>query len=174
MARYEVVARVKSDRRLSHADYVVLASTSYSLDKGMRFQRVEDLPDGMIAVVLQHNLSPRKHDAACTMANRSLAQLGIPARDVQQIDLHRLTRRKGRTLVRSWRGPQNPPGNESGDRDHAWDDASAGALCRWVECYGVRTSKAVAYLVPRRVPVARENPSRNSAGSKSAQPRPSM
>jgi hypothetical protein len=117
MARYEVVARVKAGRRLSDADYVGLALTSYSLDKGMRFQRVEDLPDGMIAVVLQHNLSPRKHDAACELANRSLAQLGIPARDVQQIDLHRLTRRKGRTLVRSWRGPQNPPGNESGDRE---------------------------------------------------------
>ena len=117
MARYEVVARVKAGRRLSDAEYLDLALTSCSLDKGMRFQRVEDLPDGMIAIVLQHNLSPRKQDTACEMANRSLAQLGIPAREVQQIDLHRLTRRKGRTLVRSWRGPQSPPGNEAGDRE---------------------------------------------------------
>jgi len=116
MARYEVVARAKTDRRLSDTDYIELALKSHSLDKSMRFQRVEDLPDGTIAVVLQHNLSPRKHDDACTMANRSLAQLGIPASQVQQIDLHRLSR-KGRTLVRSWHSPQPPPGDPSGDRE---------------------------------------------------------
>ncbi|WP_132210982.1 hypothetical protein [Kribbella steppae] len=116
MARYEVVARAKTDRRLSDTDYITLALKSHSLDKGMRFQRVEDLPDGTIAVVLQHKLSPRKHDDACTMANRSLAQLGIPASQVQQIDLHRLSR-KGRTLVRSWQTPQPPPGDPSGDRE---------------------------------------------------------
>ena len=113
MARYEVVARAKTDRRLSDTDYIALALKSQSLDKGMRFQRVEDLPDGTIAVVLQHKLSPRKHDDACTMANRSLAQLGIPASQVQQIDLLRLSR-KGRTLVRSW---HTPPGDPSGDRE---------------------------------------------------------
>lgn len=114
MARYEVVARAKTDRRLSDTDYLELALRSHALDKGMRFQRVEPLPDGMIAVVLQHKLSPRKHDFACTMANRTLAQLGIPASQIQQIDLHRLSR-KGRTLVRSWHTP--PPGDPSGDRE---------------------------------------------------------
>ena len=118
MARYEVVARAKTDRRLSDSDYLDLALKSWTLDKGMRFQRVEDLPDGTIAVVLQQNLSPRKHDTACDMANRSLAQLGIPASQVQQIDLHRLTRKGGRALVRSWIGPNNPPGPDpSGDRE---------------------------------------------------------
>ncbi|MGW1339696.1 hypothetical protein ACWCOV_01480 [Kribbella sp. NPDC002412] len=116
MARYEVVARAKTDRRLSDTDYIDLALKSHTLDKGMRFQRVEDLPDGTIAVVLQHKLSPRKHDAACSMANRSLAQLGIPASQVQQIDLHRLSR-KGRVLVRSWHTPQDPPGGAAGDRE---------------------------------------------------------
>ena len=43
--------------------------------------------------------------------------LGIPAAQVQQIDLLRLSR-KGRTLVRSWVGPDNPPGPEpAGDRE---------------------------------------------------------
>ncbi|MEU4602792.1 hypothetical protein AB0F43_07425 [Kribbella sp. NPDC023972] len=116
MARYEVVARAKTDRRLSDTDYIDLALKSYSLDKGMRFQRVEHLPDGTVAVVLQHKLSPRKHDAARSMANRSLAQLGFPAAQVQQIDLLRLSR-KGRTLVRSWYTPQDPPGDEAGDRE---------------------------------------------------------
>jgi hypothetical protein len=114
MARYEVVARAKTDRRLSDTDYIALALKSHSLDKGMHFQRVEDLPDGTIAIVLQQKLSPRKHDDACIMANRSLAQLGIPASQVQQIDLHRLSR-KGRTLVRSWHTA--PPGDPSGDRE---------------------------------------------------------
>ncbi|TCN44573.1 hypothetical protein EV644_101290 [Kribbella orskensis] len=117
MARYEVIARAKVDRRLSNSTYIDLALMSQLLDKGMRLQRIEDLPDGRIAVVLQHNLSKRKHDAAAGMANRSLAQLGIPAAQVQQIDLLRLTR-KGRTLVRSWVGPDNPPGPDSaGDRE---------------------------------------------------------
>ncbi|MEV0802794.1 hypothetical protein AB0I34_34245 [Kribbella sp. NPDC050281] len=116
MARYEVVARAKTNR-LSNADYIDLAFKSYALDAGMRLCRVEDLPDGTIAIVLQHKLSTRKHDAACAMANRSLAQLGIPAHQVEQIDLHRLSR-KGRTLVRSWSGPGNPPGPDpSGDRE---------------------------------------------------------
>jgi len=84
----------------------------------MRFQRVEDLPDGSIAVVMQQKLSPRKHDTACEMANRSLAQLGIPATQIQQIDLHRLTRKGGRALIRSWVGPNNPPGPDpAGDRE---------------------------------------------------------
>ena len=100
MARYEVIARAKVDRRLSNSTYIDLALMSQLLDKGMRLQRIEDLPDGRIAIVLQHNLSKRKHDAAAEMANRSLAQLGIPAAQVQQIDLLRLSR-KGRTLVRS-------------------------------------------------------------------------
>jgi hypothetical protein len=117
MARYEVIARAKVDRRLSNSTYIDLALMSQLLDKGMRLQRIEDLPDGRIAVVLQHNLSKRKHDAAAAMANRSLAQLGIPAAQVQQIDLHRLSR-KGRTLVRSWLGPDNPPGpGSAGDRE---------------------------------------------------------
>ena len=118
MARYEVVARAKPDRRLSNADYIDLALRSWALDKGMKFQRIEDLPDGSIAVVLQQNLSPRKHDAACEMANRSLAQLGIPAAQVQRIDLHRMTRKGGRALVRSWAGPNKPPGpGTAGDRE---------------------------------------------------------
>jgi hypothetical protein len=118
MARYEVVARAKTDRRLTNSDYIDLALNSWSLDKGMRFQRVEDLPDGSIAIVLQQKLSPRKHDAACAMANRSLAQLGIPAAQVQQIDLVRMTRKGGRALVRSWVGPGNPPGpGTAGDRE---------------------------------------------------------
>lgn len=116
MARYEVVARAKTDR-LFNAAYIDLAFKSYALDAGMRLCRVEDLPDGTIAVVLQHKFSPRKHDSACAMANRSLAQLGIPANQVEQIDLHRLSR-KGRILVRSWSGPGNPPGPDpSGDRE---------------------------------------------------------
>ncbi|GAA2815608.1 hypothetical protein [Kribbella solani] len=115
MARYEVVARAMTDRRLADSDYLELALKSWSLDKGMRFQRIEDLPDGSIAIVLQQKFSPRHHDAACAMANRSLAQLGIPAGQVQQIDLHRMTRKGGRALVRSWRGPNNPP--TAGDRE---------------------------------------------------------
>jgi hypothetical protein len=116
MAPPEVVARAKPDRRLSNADYIDLALHSWSLDKGMRFQRIENLPDGSIAVVLQQKLSPRHHDAAREMARRSLAQLGIPAAQVQRIDLHRMTRKGGRALVRSWAGPNNPPGT-AGDRE---------------------------------------------------------
>ena len=59
MARYEVIARAKVDRRLSNSTYIDLALMSQSLDKGMRLQRIEDLPDGGIAIVLQHNLSKR-------------------------------------------------------------------------------------------------------------------
>ncbi|TCO40627.1 hypothetical protein EV646_117168 [Kribbella antiqua] len=116
MARYEVVARTKTDRRLSDTEYIELALRSSSLDKGMTFQRVSDLPDGTVAIVLQQKMSPRKHDAAHCMATRSLAQLGFPATQIQQIDLHRLSR-KGRTLVRSWYTPQEPPGDPSGDRE---------------------------------------------------------
>ncbi|MEU4286636.1 hypothetical protein AB0E63_00315 [Kribbella sp. NPDC026596] len=115
MGRYEVVARAKTDRRLSESDYLELALRSCALDKGMRFQRVEALPDGTVAIVLQHKMAARKHDEACGMANRSLAQLGFPASQVQQIDLHRLSR-KGRTLIRSWHTRQDPPGT-AGDRE---------------------------------------------------------
>ena len=115
MARYEVVARAKTDRRLSDSHYLELAVKLSALDKGMRFQRAEDLPDGTVAIVLQHKMAARKHDEACGMVNRSLAQLGIPASQIQQIDLHRLSR-KGRTLVRSWNTRQDPPGT-AGDRE---------------------------------------------------------
>ena len=116
MAQYEVIARARLDHRLTSTDYIDLAVNSHSLDKGMRFQRVEDLPDGRIAIVLQRKLSPRKHDEAALMANRSLAQLGIPATTVQQIDLIRLSR-KGRTLVRSWVGPGPTDPGTAGDRE---------------------------------------------------------
>ncbi|MEU8222054.1 hypothetical protein [Kribbella sp. NPDC048915] len=117
MAQYEVVARAKPVRRLSNAAYIDLALNSSSLDKALKFQRVEDLPDGTIAVVLQHKMSPRKHDTARELANRSLAQLGIPARQVERIDLHRLTRKGGRALIRSWPGPHTPPPGTAGDRE---------------------------------------------------------
>ena len=115
MGLYEVVARARTERRLSDSDYLELALKSWALDKGMRFQRVEDLPDGTIAIVLQRKMAARKHDDACGMANRSLAQLGFPASQIQQIDLHRLSR-KGRTLVRSWTTRQDPP-DTAGDRE---------------------------------------------------------
>lgn len=92
MGRYEVVARAKTDRRLTDTDYLELAFRSYALDKGMRFQRVDNLPDGTIAIVLQQKMTARKHDEARGMVHRSLAQLGVPATQVQQIDLHRLSR----------------------------------------------------------------------------------
>lgn len=117
MARYEVIARAKVDHPLSPATYIDLALKSHSLDKGMRFQRIEDLPDEQIAIVLQRKLSRRKQDEAVLMANRSLAQLGIPAAQVRQIDLHRVSRH-GRVLVRSWLGPGGPSGpGTSGDRE---------------------------------------------------------
>lgn len=115
MARYEVVARTRPDPLLSNAAYIDLALKSGSLDKAMHLQRVEQLPDGNLAIVLRQNLSARKTDAACAMANRSLAQLGIPAGQIQQIDLLRLDRKHGRTLVRSWTTP--PGGDPSGDRE---------------------------------------------------------
>jgi hypothetical protein len=115
MARYEVIARAAVDRRLTNSAYLELALGSTTLDRGMHLQRIEDLPDGRVAIVMHRNLSPRKHDEAALMANRSLAQLGIPAASVQQIDLLRLSR-KGRTLVRSWVGPGNGP-DPSGDRE---------------------------------------------------------
>ncbi|GAA1613750.1 hypothetical protein GCM10009789_79910 [Kribbella sancticallisti] len=117
MARYEVIARASVDRRLSDSAYLDLALGCGKLDKGMRLQRIEDLPDGKVAIVLQSSLRPRKHDEAALMANRSLAQLGIPAASVHQIDLLRLSR-NGPTLVRSWVGPNNPPGPDlGGDRE---------------------------------------------------------
>jgi hypothetical protein len=117
MARYEVIARAQVDRRQSTSDYFTLAHLSGRLDRGMHLQRVEELPDGRVALVLQHKFSPRKQDEAALMANRTLAQLGIPAAQVSQVDLLRLSR-KGRTLVRSWIGPGNPPGPDtSGDRE---------------------------------------------------------
>ncbi|ADB30966.1 hypothetical protein Kfla_1872 [Kribbella flavida DSM 17836] len=115
MAQYEVIARARLDRRPSTSDYLDLALGSAALDKGMRFVRVDDLPDGRVAVVLQHRLSPRKHDQAAAMANRSLAQLGIPASRVQQIDLVRMSR-KGRALVRSWVTPDSNGPGTAGDR----------------------------------------------------------
>jgi hypothetical protein len=109
MTRYEVIARAQVDRRLSTTEYIDMALLAHFLDKGMHFQRIENLPDDQIAVVLQHKASSRKQDAARHKAHRSLALLGIPAADVRQIDLHRLSR-KGRTLVRSWVGPGGPAG----------------------------------------------------------------
>lgn len=108
MARYEVVARARVDRRLP-TQYSDRALKSHSLDKGMRFRRIENLPDGQLAIILQQKISPRRADAVHGMAHRSLAALGIPANSVQQLDLHRLSR-KGRTLVRSWVGPGGPAG----------------------------------------------------------------
>jgi hypothetical protein len=60
--------------------------------------------------------APGSTTGAALMANRSLAQLGIPATKVQQIDLIRLTR-KGRTLVRSWVGPGPTDPGSAGDRE---------------------------------------------------------
>ncbi|TWD82422.1 hypothetical protein FB561_3555 [Kribbella amoyensis] len=118
MAQYEVIARARLDRRLTSAAYLELALDSQSLDKGMRFQRIDELPDGRVAIVLQRKLSPRKHDEAALMVNRSLAQLGIPAARVQQIDLIRMSRKRGRTLVRSWVGPDGSGGpGTAGDRE---------------------------------------------------------
>ena len=117
MARYEVIASAQVDRRQSTSDYFTMAKLSGRLDRGMHLRRVEDLPDGRVALILQHKFSPRKQDEAALMANRTLAQLGIPATQVVQVDLLRLSR-KGRTLVRSWTGPGNPPGPDpSGDRE---------------------------------------------------------
>lgn len=113
MAQYEVIARTRLDRRLTKSAYPDLALDSAKLDKGMHFVRTEDLPDGQVAVVLQHKSSPRKHDQACATAHRTLAQLGIPAVKVEQLDLIRLTRH-GRALVRSW---TQGPGDPSGDRE---------------------------------------------------------
>jgi hypothetical protein len=113
MAQYEVIARTRLARRLTTSAYLDLALDSPKLDKGMRFVRTEELPDGQVAVVLQHKSSPRKHDLAAATANRTLAQLGIPAAQVQQLDLVRLTKH-GRALVRSWR---QYPGDPSGDRE---------------------------------------------------------
>src|SRR5689334_16138536 len=110
MAQYEVIARTRLARRLTTSAYLDLALDSPKLDKGMRFVRTEELPDGQVAVVLQHKSSSRKHDLAAATANRTLAQLGIPATEVQQLDLVRLTKH-GRALVRSWR---QYPGDPSG------------------------------------------------------------
>ena len=46
-----------------------------------------------IAVVLQSRLNPRRPDAAQLLIRRSLAKLGIPSAKVQQIDVHRLSRK---------------------------------------------------------------------------------
>jgi hypothetical protein len=118
MARYEVVARANVGRQLSPTESIEMALKAHALDKGMRFQRVENLPDGEIAVVLQRRLNHRKPDQAHLMARRSLATLGIPALKVQQIDLHRLGR-GSRTLVRSWVGPGYDGGGPgtAGDRE---------------------------------------------------------
>jgi hypothetical protein len=109
MARYEVIARAQVDRRLSSTEYTDMALLAHFLDKGMHLQRIDNLPNGQFAVVLQHKCRSRDQDAAQHKAHRSLTRLGIPAAGVQQIDLHRLSR-KGRTLVRSWVGPGGPDG----------------------------------------------------------------
>jgi hypothetical protein len=110
MARYEVIARAQVDRRLISTEYIDMALLAHFLDLGMHLQRIDNLPNGQIAVVLQHRLCrTRKQNAAQHKAHHSLTMLGIPAADVQQIDLHRLSR-KGRTLVRSWVGQGEPDG----------------------------------------------------------------
>jgi hypothetical protein len=116
MSRYEVIAHAKPVHRLSEPEYVALSLTSYPLDRGLRFQRMEDLPDGKVAIVLQHKASSRKQDEAYAMAQRTLFQLGIPATEVERVDLHRVTRKHGRMLVRSWISPQGP-GDAAGDRE---------------------------------------------------------
>ncbi|MFC9690629.1 hypothetical protein ACFTSF_18915 [Kribbella sp. NPDC056951] len=117
MSRYEVIAHAKPVRRLTEPEYVALSLTSYPLDRGLRFQRLDELPDGKIAIVLQHKSSARKQDQAYAMAQRTLFQLGIAATEVERVDLLRLTRKHGRTLVRSWMGPQGGPGDPAGDRE---------------------------------------------------------
>ncbi|MET7279731.1 hypothetical protein ABZS29_15955 [Kribbella sp. NPDC005582] len=116
MSRYEVIAHAKPARRLSEPEYVALSLTSYPLDRGLRFQRLDELPDGKVAIVLQHKTSARKQDQACAMAHRTLFQLGITAPEIERVDLHRISRKHGRTLVRSWISPQGP-GGTAGDRE---------------------------------------------------------
>ncbi|TDD51081.1 hypothetical protein E1263_30455 [Kribbella antibiotica] len=116
MSRYEVIAHAKPVRRLSGPEYVALSLTSYPLDRGLRVQRASELPDGKVAIVLQHKASPRKQDHAYAMAQRTLVQLGITATEVERVDLHKVSRKHGRTLVRSWISPQGP-GDPSGDRE---------------------------------------------------------
>jgi hypothetical protein len=94
---------------LFSAEHIDMALLAQFLDKGMHFKRLVNLPDGRIAVVLQHKSRSRKLDSAQHKTQRSLSMLGIPAADVQQVDLLRLSR-KGRTLVRSWVGPGGPAG----------------------------------------------------------------
>ncbi|GAA0593764.1 hypothetical protein HPO96_06490 [Kribbella sandramycini] len=115
MSRYEVIAHAKPVRRLTDPEYLELSLKSFALDRALRLQRVDNLPDGSLAIVLAHRTSPRKHDQAYEKAQRSLAQLGIPAAQVERVDLHRLSRR-GRTLVRTWISPLGP-GDPAGDRE---------------------------------------------------------
>ena len=91
MSRYEVIAHAKPARRLSEPEYVALSLTSYPLDRGLRFQRLDELPDGKVAIVLQHKTSARKQDQAYAMAQRTLFQLGITATEVERVDLHRVS-----------------------------------------------------------------------------------
>lgn len=118
MARYEVIARAQVGRQLCRTDTIDLIVKGRGLSEGMRFERVEPLPNGEIAVVLRRKLRARKPDQAHELTNRTLAVLGIPASQVRQIDMHRLTRGKGRTLIRSWVNPADPgePGT-AGDRE---------------------------------------------------------
>lgn len=117
MARYEVVAQVRLDHHLSTTEHIDLTVKAHSLDTGMRLQRIENLPDRQIAVVLQRRLGHRRQDAARALAQRSLAHLGVPAATVQRVDLHRMSR-TGRTLVRSWPGAAGPAGPQgAGDRE---------------------------------------------------------
>lgn len=112
MARYEVTART---RRSEHPGLALKART---LQTGMHLARVDALPDGSAAIVLQHRLRRGGPDREQLLTHRTLAALGIQAGAVERIDLHLLTRRRGRTLVRSWPGPGRPegPGN-AGDRE---------------------------------------------------------
>ncbi|MFC0623035.1 hypothetical protein [Kribbella deserti] len=118
MARYEVIARAQVGRQLSRTDAIDLTLKGRTLQEGMRFERVEPLPNGEIAVVLKRSLNARKSDRAHELTQRSLAVLGIPASQVSRIDVHRLSRKNGRALVRSWSGPSGPtdPGT-AGDRE---------------------------------------------------------
>ena len=105
MARYEVTARTRVGRHLTTTDRVDMALRAMSTDPGMRLQRVDELPGGEVAIVLQRRLRSGRPDRAHLLTHRTLASLGVEATTVQQIDVHRLTKRHGRTLVRSWAGP---------------------------------------------------------------------
>lgn len=111
MARYEVTARTR--QRLGGSGHADLALKALALPTGMHLARVDALPDGSAAIVLQHRVRRGGPDREQLLTHRTLAALGVQAGTVERIDLHLLTRRRGRTLVRSWPGPGGPegPGN---------------------------------------------------------------